>query len=137
MYYRGAVAAIVAYDITNRKSFDGAKRWVQEVKQKGDPGIIVALAANKMDLVEKREVSFGEADEYAKENGLFHMETSAKTNVNVKSLFEKIDKNVPAEKRPADKAGMAKKRSLIKEQAEEKKSSSSSSMRSYFSSCCK
>ncbi|KAF2302864.1 hypothetical protein GH714_009806 [Hevea brasiliensis] len=32
MYYRGAAAAIIVYDITNQASFDRAKKWVQELQ---------------------------------------------------------------------------------------------------------
>ena len=38
MYYRGAAAAIVVYDITNKWSFEGMDRWVREVEEHA-PGI--------------------------------------------------------------------------------------------------
>jgi len=43
MYYRGAAAAIVVYDITNKDSFNGAKSWVKELQRRGDPNVIIAL----------------------------------------------------------------------------------------------
>ncbi|CAN6481759.1 unnamed protein product [Victoria cruziana] len=36
MYYRGAAAAIVVYDMTNPDSFDRAKKWVEELRQQGN-----------------------------------------------------------------------------------------------------
>ena len=57
MYYRGAAAAIVVYDVTNPASFDGAKSWVRELQRRGDPNVVIALAANKADLEDKRKVS--------------------------------------------------------------------------------
>jgi small GTP-binding protein len=43
MYYRGAAAAIVVYDITNQDSFAGAKSWVKELQRRGDPNVVIAL----------------------------------------------------------------------------------------------
>ncbi|KAM3176349.1 hypothetical protein ACTXT7_006697 [Hymenolepis weldensis] len=49
MYYRGAHAAIVVYDITNRQTFDRATKWVDELREKA-PGVkVIALAGNKSD----------------------------------------------------------------------------------------
>eukprot|EP01138_Halocafeteria_seosinensis_P005349 gb/GECG01005468.1/.p1 GENE.gb/GECG01005468.1/~~gb/GECG01005468.1/.p1 ORF type:complete len:180 (+),score=20.44 gb/GECG01005468.1/:1-540(+) len=56
MYYRGAGAAIVVYDITNKESFDGAKSWITELQRRGDKNCIIALAGNKSDMAEEREV---------------------------------------------------------------------------------
>mmetsp|Transcript_8548 Transcript_8548/g.18813 ORF Transcript_8548/g.18813 Transcript_8548/m.18813 type:complete len:141 (-) Transcript_8548:1845-2267(-) len=87
MYYRGAAAAIVVYDITKKDSFNGAKSWVKELQRRGDPNVIIALAGNKADLESRRKVEFEEANSYAEENGIFHIETSAKNANNVKALF--------------------------------------------------
>ncbi|KAJ6882716.1 hypothetical protein NC651_029104 [Populus alba x Populus x berolinensis] len=35
MYYRGAAAAIIVYDISNQASFERAKKWVQELQAQG------------------------------------------------------------------------------------------------------
>ena len=56
MYYRGAAAAVVVYDITNKESFNGAKSWVKELQRRGDPNVVIALAGNKSDLQNKRKV---------------------------------------------------------------------------------
>jgi len=50
LYYRGASAAIVVYDITNPFSLVGAKSWIAELLERGDPGVVIALAGNKVDL---------------------------------------------------------------------------------------
>lgn len=47
MYYRGAEAAIIVYDITSFESFEGAKSWVHDLKLYGQPNVVIALAANK------------------------------------------------------------------------------------------
>ena len=95
MYYRGASAAIVVYDITNPDSFTGAKSWVKELQRRGDPNVVIALAGNKADLENRRKVEFEEANAYAEENGILHLETSAKNANNVKALFVEIAKKLP------------------------------------------
>jgi len=95
MYYRGAAAAIIVYDITNLDSFTGAKSWVKELQRRGDPNVVIALAGNKADLESRRKVAFEEANSYAEENGILHLETSAKNANNVKALFVEIAKKLP------------------------------------------
>jgi len=95
MYYRGAQAAIVVYDITNQDSFERAKNWVKELQRQGNPNIVIALAGNKVDLVAKRAVAIEDAQAYAEENGILFMETSAKTAANVNELFVAIAKKLP------------------------------------------
>jgi Ras-related protein Rab-5C len=95
MYYRGASAAVVVYDITNPDSFAGAKSWVKELQRRGDPNVVIALAGNKADLESRRKVEFEEANAYAMENGILHLETSAKNANNVTSLFVEIAKKLP------------------------------------------
>ncbi|NXY39678.1 RAB5C protein, partial [Pomatorhinus ruficollis] len=58
MYYRGAQAAIVVYDITNTDTFVRAKNWVKELQRQASPNIVIALAGNKADLANKRAVDF-------------------------------------------------------------------------------
>jgi len=95
MYYRGAAAAIVVYDITKKDSFNGAKSWVKELQRRGDPNVVIALAGNKSDMDNKRKVQYEEAQQYAKDSEIIHMETSAKTATNVKNLFVEIAKKLP------------------------------------------
>merc|ERR1719206_838615 len=55
MYYRGASGAVGVYDQTNPVTFDRAMEWVRQVMStSSNPNIVVALAANKMDLDDKR-----------------------------------------------------------------------------------
>ena len=88
MYYRGAKAAVVVYDITAEDSFTKAQNWVTELQQSGSQGMIIALAGNKADLAEtQREVSASDAKAYANKHNLFFMEVSAKQAINVNGLF--------------------------------------------------
>ena len=103
MYYRGAKAAIVVYDVTNKDSFNGAKSWVKELQRRGDPDVVIALAGNKSDLESRRKVDIDEAESYAQENGIIHMNTSAKTAKNVQELFREIARKLPKERANTDK----------------------------------
>jgi len=100
MYYRGAQAAIVVYDITSTDSFERAKSWVKELQRQGNPNIVIALAGNKVDLATARRIEQEVAQSYADENGLLFMETSAKTAANVNELFVAIAKKLPKTVRP-------------------------------------
>ncbi|XP_009950806.1 PREDICTED: ras-related protein Rab-5C isoform X2 [Leptosomus discolor] len=95
MYYRGAQAAIVVYDITNTDTFVRAKNWVKELQRQASPNIVIALAGNKADLATKRAVDFQDAQTYADDNSLLFMETSAKTAMNVNEIFMAIAKKLP------------------------------------------
>jgi len=95
MYYRGAQAAIVVYDITNVETFDKAKEWIKELQRQASPSIIIALAGNKSDLSAKRKVEVVDAQAYADDNGILFMETSAKTAANVNEIFVAIAKKLP------------------------------------------
>lgn len=100
MYYRGAAAAIVVFDITNYDSFTRAKQWVKELQRQGNTNIVIALAGNKADLKDKRKVEPAEVQAYADDNGILFMETSAKTAMNVNEIFVQIARRLPKEKPP-------------------------------------
>lgn len=104
MYYRGAAAAIIVYDITNMDSFARAKKWVQELQRQGNANLVMALAGNKSDLASKRKVELEEGQKYADENGLFFMETSAKNAQNVNEIFYEIARKLP-KAQPVQPAG--------------------------------
>jgi GTPase SAR1 family protein len=57
MYYRGAQAAVVVYDLTNADTFGRAKSWIKELQRQANPNIVIALVANKLDLQAKRAVT--------------------------------------------------------------------------------
>ncbi|CAI8049758.1 Ras-related protein Rab-5C [Geodia barretti] len=95
MYYRGAQAAVVVYDISDGDTFVRAKNWVKELQRQASPSIVIALAGNKADLKDIRKVHIEDAQSYAEDNGLLFMETSAKSDQNVQELFLAIANKLP------------------------------------------
>ncbi|KAI0361752.1 GTP-binding protein ypt5 [Trametes cingulata] len=57
MYYRNAQAAVVVYDVTKASSLEKAKTWVKELQRQANPNIVIALAGNKIDLVNSSSTS--------------------------------------------------------------------------------
>ncbi|CAJ0565400.1 unnamed protein product, partial [Mesorhabditis spiculigera] len=105
MYYRGAQAAIVVYDITNADSFQKAKNWVKELQRQASPNIVMALAGNKADVANRRAVEYEEAQAYAEDNSLLFMETSAKSSMNVNDIFMAIARKLPTGPPPGEPTG--------------------------------
>lgn len=87
MYYRGASGALVVYDITSEDSFRKAQSWVKELRQNGDPNILITLVGNKCDLEPLRAVSQEEGQRVAADEGLEWVETSAKDGLNVDAMM--------------------------------------------------
>ena len=86
-YYKGAIGALLVYDITRKETFIHVTKWLEEVRNNSSKTITVILIGNKKDLEDKRQVSYEEGEAFAKENGLMFLETSAKTAYNVVESF--------------------------------------------------
>jgi small GTP-binding protein len=95
-YYRGAAGALLVYDSTSRESFNTLSNWLNDTRTLASPHIIIILVGNKKDLEEAREVTFLEASNFAQENDLIFLETSAKTGENVEESFLKCAKTILA-----------------------------------------
>ncbi|KAE9593866.1 putative small GTPase superfamily, P-loop containing nucleoside triphosphate hydrolase [Lupinus albus] len=86
-YYRGAVGAMLVYDMTKRQSFDHMARWLEELRGHADKNIVIMLIGNKCDLASLRAVPTEDAEEFAQRENLFFMETSALESTNVETCF--------------------------------------------------
>ena len=94
-YIRDSSVAVVVYDITNKKTFENTRKWVDDVRGERGQDVIIVLVGNKTDLNEKREVTAQQGEEEAKKHGLMFVETSAKVGHNVKGLFKRIAQALP------------------------------------------
>ncbi|KAG0591524.1 hypothetical protein KC19_1G181000 [Ceratodon purpureus] len=93
-YYRGAVGALIVYDISRRGTFENVSRWLDELKVHSDSSVVVMLVGNKSDLAHIREVSVEEATALAEKNTMSFMETSALESVNVVDAFQTVLKEI-------------------------------------------
>lgn len=97
-YYRGSNGIIMVFDVTDRVSFTNLESyWIEQIgryctKRLGDDlmPIPILLVGNKSDLVDRRDVSYQEAMEFANSFEIEYIETSAKENTNVEKSFHRL-----------------------------------------------
>ena len=91
IFFKEAKVVILVYDSTSRKSFNDMKNyWYNKVKESAQEDLVFAVAANKLDLFDKQQVSEEEGKKFAEEiNAIFEI-TSAYNGVGIDELFEKI-----------------------------------------------
>lgn len=89
-YYRGAVGALLVYDITKRQTFDNVQRWLRELRDHADSNIVIMMAGNKRDLNHLRAVSEQDGQALAEKEGLSFLETSALEALNIEKAFQTI-----------------------------------------------
>lgn len=89
-YYRGAVGALIVYDITKQQSFINVKHWLNELNEHGGDKIAIILVGNKSDLGHLRVVSTDEAGAFAEQNNIHFIETSALDSTNVEAAFHNV-----------------------------------------------
>ncbi|KAI7882125.1 ras-like GTP-binding protein RYL2 [Mucor mucedo] len=65
MYYRGAHAALLVYDITSQESFEELTSWIEELKRNMTEDLVIVVVANKLDLAQvRREVPYDDAQQF-------------------------------------------------------------------------
>jgi Ras-related protein Rab-11A len=80
---------VIVFDLTKKVTFENLDNWVKTIKENNNNAPI-ALFGNKSDMIEEIEINNEDAENYAKEKGMFYFETSAKENVNIKEGLDKI-----------------------------------------------
>ncbi|XP_042156842.1 ras-related protein Rab-22A isoform X2 [Oncorhynchus tshawytscha] len=75
-------------------SFQALKNWMKELRQHGPPNIVVAIAGNKCDLSDAREVLEKDAMDYADSIHTIFVETSAKNTINIHQVFIEISQQI-------------------------------------------
>nr|XP_006631687.1 PREDICTED: ras-related protein Rab-3D [Lepisosteus oculatus] len=89
-YYRGAMGFLLMYDITNQDSFNAVQDWATQIKTYSWDNAQVILVGNKCDLEDDRIIPTEEGRRLADELGFQFFEASAKDNINVKQVFERL-----------------------------------------------
>ncbi|KAK2909867.1 RAB11a, member RAS oncogene family, like [Channa argus] len=89
-YYRGAVGALLVYDIAKHLTYENAERWLKELQDHADSNIVIMLVGNKSDLRHLRAVPTDDAKAFAEKHGLSFLETSALDSSNVELAFQTI-----------------------------------------------
>lgn len=78
-YYRGAVGALLVYDISKHLTYESTERWLKELYEHADPHIVVMLVGNKKDLENLRTVPSEEAQAFAGQ--IYHNKTKSVSSV--------------------------------------------------------
>jgi Ras-related protein Rab-11A len=89
-YYRGAVGALLVYDITKHVTYENVERWLKELRDHADSNIVIMLVGNKSDLKHLRGVPTDDAQAFSEKEGLSFIETSALESTNVEKAFQRI-----------------------------------------------
>ncbi|ERM99352.1 hypothetical protein AMTRI_Chr08g206010 [Amborella trichopoda] len=89
-YYRGAVGALLVYDVTRHITFENVERWLKELRNHTDANIVIMLMGNKADVRHLRAVSTEEGKAFAERESTYFMETSAMESTNVENAFTEV-----------------------------------------------
>ncbi|KAF9109062.1 hypothetical protein BGX27_008045 [Mortierella sp. AM989] len=89
-FYRGAVGALLVYDLSKMWSFQNLKRWLSELKEHADPNIVLMLVGNKSDLRHLRAVATEDGKALAEKHNMLFLETSALNGTNVQEAFSEV-----------------------------------------------
>ena len=96
-YYRGAVACMVVFSLTDRASYDKLPQWLADARAQARPDIALILVGNKADLAGDRQVDVLEASRLAQREGCCaYVETSARSGEGVEPAFFKLARTVLA-----------------------------------------
>ena len=86
-YYRRTIGILLIYDRTNRQTFDDISLWINDIEDQANKNVVILLVGNKYDLENEREATFQERKDFADNNKIKFIETSAKKNQNVEEAF--------------------------------------------------
>lgn len=89
-YYRGAVGALLVYDISKMQTLESCERWLREMREFSNESVSVMLVGNKLDLRHFRAVPTEVALKFAEKHHLAFIETSALDSTNVNEAFTEI-----------------------------------------------
>ncbi len=93
-YYKGAHGIILIYDITENKTFENVKNWMNQIKEEVSDKVTIVLVGNKIDVEEHRKVKTEQGESMAKDFGIMFFECSAKTGENINGIFNSLVRKV-------------------------------------------
>ncbi len=93
LYLEGSKGALVLFDVTNKESFENLNSWIADYKTHANNEFL-CLIGNKIDLKDQMQVSDQEGSDFAKENNMDFLLTSAKTGENVEAAFIDLIKSI-------------------------------------------
>ena len=93
-YFKGALGALVVYDITKKSTFENIDKWILDLKSCADEKVSIILIGNKSDLESSREISKEEGEKKAKTIEVAFLETSALKGDNIELAFKTLIEEV-------------------------------------------
>ena len=93
-YYKGALGALIVYDITKKETFGNIDNWIADIRNSADKKVSIILVGNKNDLEQEREVSKDSGEMKARQFGFAYMETSALNGTNIELAFQTLIEEV-------------------------------------------
>jgi small GTP-binding protein len=93
-YFRDAVAALLVFDLTYRKSLEALNQWLADLRALCHPNVYILLVGNKSDLQDERRVEDDAARDFALQNHLDYLEVSAKSGHNVREAFIQLTRGI-------------------------------------------
>ncbi|XP_015272497.1 PREDICTED: ras-related protein Rab-7b [Gekko japonicus] len=93
-FYKGSDGCVLAFDVTDRDSFESLNYWRKDFLQKVVPAeqsFPMVVLGNKIDLKEQ-EVSKEEASLWCLKKNIAYFEVSAKDDINVVQAFETLSR---------------------------------------------
>ncbi len=94
-FYKGAHAIVLVYDLTSKASFEEIKNvWLEEARKYCDIKSVLMIVGNKMDLEDKIEVDYAEAELFAQKEGILCARASAKSGKNVEETFFNLTQEI-------------------------------------------
>ena len=92
-FYQDAKIVILVYDTTRKVSYDNMiNTWYNDLKENGEPNVIIGIVGSKSDLYEEEAVPEYEARNFAESIGAIFCLTSAQKNSGIDELFSLLGK---------------------------------------------
>ena len=76
-FYKRAEGILVAFSVTDRKSFENIQNWINSIEQYAQKNVPIIVVGTKIDLIDERVVTSSEATHYCINLGFKYIETSA------------------------------------------------------------